>query len=862
MPVTRSTNQIQVQLDLEIENTLRRLRKEARLNTMAVARQQTLKELAAPNVENQLLCINIDHNVNFELKSGFIHLLPTFNGLAGEDPHTHLKEFHMVCIGMKPNGVDEEQVKLKAFPFSLKGAAKTWLFSILPGSIGTWNAMKKIFLEKYFPASRVANIRKEICGIRQSHGETLSEYWERFEQLCIQCPHHQIPDQLLIQYFYEGLMPTDRSIIDAASGGALVDKTPEAARQLISNMAANSKQFGTCGDFSNKRVNEVSVSNLENKVNDLTSLVRSLACGNVQHVKVCSICSLQGHASDRSSIHNLEKQMGQVASSVGKLEAQMNGKLPSQALNPKENVSAIMLRSGKELEEQRSKQIEMEEEEEIETELSTKKEHPPPPQTEIKTNTPKVIPQSMNSNFKTIPPFPMNSSRSKKEDKEKEILEVFKKVELNIPLLDAMKQIPKYAKFLKELCTTKRAFKLKGHETVSMGEVVSAIVQKNMPLKQKDPGAFTIPCVIGNASFKRALCDLGASISVMPKQVYDSLSLEPLNKTSIVIQLADRSFVYPLGMIEDVLVKIDSLVIPCDFYILDMEHDSCDSSNNTPILFGRPFLKTANTKIDCGKDTLSMEVGDEKIEFNFHDAMTYPYSNVYSITCYDQVDKCVQQFCDFDSKDGLSVALSYGYDFTKIKQMERHICVPQSVYQSALALQAFQTVPHDAKVILSITDSEWVASILLVPKKTGTTFKEIQNDAYENARIYKEKTNSLHDRMITRKEFHVEDKVLLYHSCLKLFPRKLHSLWVLSVDGARMGRDIDHVRIEIGSNVGGFVKVDNVIDICSYEKVKSNSSDEFVDIDNVNESRKYRKRKIDPATSFKCKKFKVRVMVP
>jgi len=241
----------------------------------------------------------------------------------------------------------------------------------------------------------------------------------------------------------------------------------------------------------------------------------------------------------------------------------------------------------------------------------------------------------MTSSFKTIPPFPVSSSRSKKEDKEKEILEVFKKVKLNIPLLDAIKQIPKYVKFLKELCTTKRAFKLKGHEMVSMGEVVSAVVQKNMPLKQKDPGVFTIPCVIGNASFKRALCDLSASISVMPKHVYDSLSLEPLNKTSIVIQLADHSFVYPFGVIEDVLVKIDSLVIPCDFYILDMEHDYCDSSNNTPILFGRPFLKTANTKIDCGKDTLSMGIGDEKIEFNFHDAMKYPYSNVYSITWYD-----------------------------------------------------------------------------------------------------------------------------------------------------------------------------------------------------------------------------------
>jgi hypothetical protein len=101
---------------------------------------------------------------------------------------------------------------------------------------------------------------------------------------------------------------------------------------------------------------------------------------------------------------------------------------------------------------------------------------------------------------------------------------------------------------------------------ISMSEVVCVVVQKNLPLKEKDPNAFTIPCVIGsNANFKRALYELGASISVTPKHVYDSLSLKPLIKTSIVIQLADRSFIYPLVVIEDVLVKIDSLVIPCDF---------------------------------------------------------------------------------------------------------------------------------------------------------------------------------------------------------------------------------------------------------------------------------------------------------
>ena len=81
MHVTRSTNQRQVQVDLEIENTLHRLQNEARVNTMVVARQQTLKELAAPNMKNQSLCINCDNNASFELKYGFIHLFPIFNGL-------------------------------------------------------------------------------------------------------------------------------------------------------------------------------------------------------------------------------------------------------------------------------------------------------------------------------------------------------------------------------------------------------------------------------------------------------------------------------------------------------------------------------------------------------------------------------------------------------------------------------------------------------------------------------------------------------------------------------------------------------------------------------------------------------------
>jgi hypothetical protein len=83
-----------------------------------------------------------------------------FGAVVGEDPHTHVKEFHIVYDDMKSHGVGEQQVKLKVFPFFLKRAAKVWLFFILSGSIGTWNVMKKIFLEKYFPASPVSNTRK------------------------------------------------------------------------------------------------------------------------------------------------------------------------------------------------------------------------------------------------------------------------------------------------------------------------------------------------------------------------------------------------------------------------------------------------------------------------------------------------------------------------------------------------------------------------------------------------------------------------------------------------------------------------------------------------------------------------------
>ena len=124
------------------------------------------------------------------------------------------------------------------------------------------------------------------------------------------------------------------------------------------------------------------------------------------------------------------------------------------------------------------------------------------------------------------PPFPTRFQMSNKAKEEKGILETFRKVEVNIPLLNAIKQVPRYAKFLKELCTNKK--KLKGNETINMSENISAVFQKKLPPKCKDPGVFTIPCKLGNVTINRDMFALGASINVMPYSIFRTLNVGPL----------------------------------------------------------------------------------------------------------------------------------------------------------------------------------------------------------------------------------------------------------------------------------------------------------------------------------------------
>ncbi|XP_024172386.1 uncharacterized protein LOC112178476 [Rosa chinensis] len=229
-------------------------------------------------------------------------------------------------------------------------------------------------------------------------------------------------------------------------------------------------------------------------------------------------------------------------------------------------------------------------------------------------------------------PFPHRVAKSKQEESDIAVLDTFKKVHVNIPLLEAIKQVPKYAKFLKELCTTRRRIREK--EVVKVNENVSAVIQRKLPPKCKDPGSFTIPCVIGNTRFENAMLDLGASINVMSFSVYASLGLGKLKTDNVIIQLADRSKAFPKGLLEDVLVQVNHLIFPADFYVLDMEEFTI---NPTPLLLGRPFMRTARTKIDVYAGSLTMEFDGDVIGFNIFEAMRYPveFDSCFSIDILD-----------------------------------------------------------------------------------------------------------------------------------------------------------------------------------------------------------------------------------
>jgi hypothetical protein len=247
-------------------------------------------------------------------------------------------------------------------------------------------------------------------------------------------------------------------------------------------------------------------------------------------------------------------------------------------------------------------------------------------------------------------------------------VELLKKLNVNISFTDVVTQMPTYAKFLKDILSNRRKL---DDETVTLTEKVSAIVMNKLPPKLQDPGSFTIPCSIGSTKFDRALCDLRASVSLMPKSIFDRIGVGELVPTKISLQLADRSVKYLVGQVEYLPLQVRKFYIPIDFVIIEMDEDP-----NTPLIIGRPFLNTAGTQIDVRGRKLTFEIGKEKVKFDMFKALKYPTNdgNFYRVDMIDVIVK--EEFEKLSVDDSIDRLITYPSDgeFERfLEQMELEI---------------------------------------------------------------------------------------------------------------------------------------------------------------------------------------------
>ncbi|CAM8975148.1 unnamed protein product [Rhodiola kirilowii] len=537
-------------------------------------------ELNAPDFKTQPWCIYEGPELeNITISASVAHSLPKFPGAHGESATTHLQCLHGICQNLKPNRVNIDDFKLKAFYFSLIDSANDWFLSLPSGSIRTWVQMQKKFLDKYYPAGRAMQVRRQPQDIRQGPNETMYDYLEKFNHLERSCCTLGLPEKLIIEYLIDGLTPLDKKLLDASAGGSMMKLSLSGIRGLITDVAENARfrEETTRQDEFSRKKNvaraETSVNSMPEEMKQMKEMMMQILRRHPAQVRPCEFCGSTDHKTDAcptvlvedpaeinaynqnapltgqyqqkapnqyqagqsnqqgpnkwledmmkelqgninqilgivnqlsatvhqnqakndGAIADLKKQMSQLATSMSALTNEP-GRLPSQTIqNPKENVSAVTLRSGRKLafepmeqEEDKSPRLPREEQMKpeargtIEQDAAEKNgdapdEHRPslvPPSEEHR---PHPVPRTETSKIHTALPFPVPARVPKQHVMDEDMFELFSKVEINIPLLEAIKQIPRYAKFLKELCTNRRRSNRNDQELMSRD--VSAVMQ-------------------------------------------------------------------------------------------------------------------------------------------------------------------------------------------------------------------------------------------------------------------------------------------------------------------------------------------------------------------------------------------------
>ncbi|XP_025640012.1 uncharacterized protein [Arachis hypogaea] len=343
-------------------------------------------------------------------------------------------------------------------------------------------------------------------------------------------------------------------------------------------------------------------------------------------------------------------------------QASSSSSLPSQPLsNLKGSINAITLRSGTILKEVEHEPVKLAEdapkveagdtmeidEDEKEEEVAWKEEE--------QLRTKELKRKSTLEEQIPIPFLTLAKKAKKHEELDPNIVQIFKNVEVTIPLFDAIHQVSKYAKFLKDMCTHKE--KIGGLGVNPLGNSVSSVME-DFPEKYGDLDACLVSCMIGDIQLKDCMCDLGACVSVMPLLIYEKLNLLPLKRSGARFVLADKSIISVVGVAENTLVRIQDLIFPVDFHILETPPINLDRTSS--ILLGRPFLKTSRFKLDAFVGDYSFEAKGKVVQFNLEESMRQSLGVHSNFGCDIVEDDIVEEQTGSDDEISVSGDLGVG----------------------------------------------------------------------------------------------------------------------------------------------------------------------------------------------------------
>ncbi|GJZ65427.1 DNA-directed DNA polymerase [Tanacetum coccineum] len=484
-----------------------------------------------------------------------------YGGSEQEDANEHIEKVLKIVDLFHISKVTQDQIMLRAFLVSLTGAASRWLRNQPSGSITTWEEPDK----------------------------SLFRAWERFKELLMKCPQHYLTDIQEVILFYNGLDVLTRQILD--SKGAIPLKTVAAAKTAIQEMAEYSQKWHK-ETSSRTRSTETSnglaaiqaqLNNLGREIKKVNEKVYATQVG-------CELCKGPHYTKDcpqKEEGKTLEEayytQFGAPYQPGGQYRAaglgfyqrnNRNSSYPARRETMEESLAKFMAESAKRHEEN-SNIIK-----------------------EIRASTDATI-RNQGASIKTLE---LQIEQMSKVLQERGFESLPGSIETNPR--DQVKLISTATADLSEIR------RMEHGPYAAHGANILDAYDDIQSQKEKDPRSFTLPCLINNICFDKALVDLGASVSVMPFSTYTNLGLGDLSHARMTIELANRTIKQPKGIAANVLVRIGKFIFPIDFVILDIPED-----NDIPLILGRPFMSTVHVKINVYKRKVTLRVGEEKLVF-------------------------------------------------------------------------------------------------------------------------------------------------------------------------------------------------------------------------------------------------------